>query len=168
MNSIVKSQKGITLIALVITVIILLILAGIGIGELSNNNEDIAQTKDTMSLTELSKVQQVVIENYLKYVQLKNDSVLTSVGEKVYSDEYTEINNTLIGITGNPLKVEFSEDVDKSYYKLSGENLKSLGLENIRNNNIYVVNYSTGEVFNYTQQKTVSGEPLYIYAKNNN
>ena len=76
----VKSQNGITLIALVITVIILLILAGIGIGELAANDGDIRQTKDTMSLTELNKVQQVVIETYLKYKQLGNESVLLAYG----------------------------------------------------------------------------------------
>ena len=80
MKNTVKSQNGITLIALVVTIIVLMILAGIGIGELSNNNEDVAQTKNTIALSELSKVQQAVIENYLKYVQLKNDSVLTNVG----------------------------------------------------------------------------------------
>ena len=59
----------------------------------------------------------------------------------------------------------FSEDVDKSYYKLNGENLKALGLENIHNNDVYVVNYSTGEVFNYTQKKTAAGDILYVKAK---
>ena len=82
MKEIVKSQNGITLIALVVTIIVLIILASIGIGELSNNNEDVAQTKNTIALSELSKVQQAVIENYLKYVQLKNDSFLTKVGKK--------------------------------------------------------------------------------------
>ena len=143
-------------------------LASIGIGELSNNKEDVAQTKNTIALSELSKVQQVIIENYLKYVQLKNDSVLTNVGTKIEEvEEYNEINNKLKQISEDnfSLSVPFSEDVDKSYYKLSGENLKALGLENIHNNDVYVVNYSTGEVFNYTQKKTAAGEVLYIKGK---
>ena len=90
MKNTVKSQKGITLVALVVTVIVLLILAGIGIGELSNNNEDITQTKDTMSLAELNKVQQVVIENYLKYIQIKNEHILTGVGQKIDEEKYNE------------------------------------------------------------------------------
>lgn len=168
MKEIVKSQNGITLIALVVTIIVLIILASIGIGELSNNKEDVAQTKNTIALSELSKVQQVIIENYLKYVQLKNDSVLTNVGTKIEEvEEYNEINNKLKQISEDnfSLSVPFSEDVDKSYYKLSGENLKALGLENIHNNDVYVVNYSTGEVFNYTQKKTATGEVLYVKGK---
>ena len=148
MKNTVKSQNGITLIALVVTIV--------------------AQTKNTIALSELSKVQQVIIENYLKYVQLKNDSVLTNVGTKIEEvEEYNEINNKLKQISEDnfSLSVPFSEDVDKSYYKLSGENLKALGLENIHNNDVYVVNYSTGEVFNYTQKKTAAGDILYVKAK---
>lgn len=166
MKNTVKSQKGITLIALVVTIIVLMILAGIGIGELSNNNEDVAQTKNTIALSELSKVQQVVIENYLKYEQLKNDSFLTKIGKKIEDEtEYNEINNEFKEISGKDLKVEFNTDIDKSYYKLSGDDLNSMGLENIHNKDVYVVNYSTGEVFNYTQKKTATGEVLYVYAK---
>ena len=166
MKNTVKSQNGITLIALVVTIIVLMILAGIGIGELSNNNEDVAQTKNTMALSELSKVQQVVIENYLKYEQLKNDSFLTKFGKKIEDEtEYNEINNEFKEISGKDLKAEFNTDIDKSYYKLSGDDLNSMGLENIHNKDVYVVNYSTGEVFNYTQKKTATGEVLYVYAK---
>lgn len=166
MKEIVKSQNGITLIALVVTIIVLIILASIGIGELSNNNEDVAQTKNTIALSELSKVQQAVIENYLKYVQLKNDSFLTKVGKKIEDEtEYNEINNEFKEISGKDLKLGFNTDIDKSYYKLSGEDLKALGLENIHNNDVYVVNYSTGEVFNYTQKKTATGEVLYVKGK---
>lgn len=166
MKNTVKSQKGITLVALVVTVIVLLILAGIGIGELSNNNEDITQTKDTMSLAELNKVQQVVIENYLKYVQIKNEHILTGVGQKVDEDKYNEINNKLKQISNNEFQLkDYSDNTDESYYMLNGDDLKSLGLQNIHNNDVYVVNYSTGEVFNYTQQKNASGDVLYIKGK---
>ncbi len=166
MKNTVKSQKGITLVALVVTVIVLLILAGIGIGELSNNNEDITQTKDTMSLAELNKVQQVVIENYLKYMQIKNEHILTGVGQKIDEEKYNEINNILKQISNNEFQLkDYSDNTDESYYMLNGDDLKSLGLQNIHNNDVYVVNYSTGEVFNYTQKKTAAGEILYIKAK---
>ena len=38
-------------------------------------------------------------------------------------------------------------------------------MENIHNNDEYIVNYATGEVMNITQQKTANNEALYIYAK---
>ena len=90
MNNKVKSQKGITLIALVITVIVVLILAGIGIGELSGNKSDIKQTKNTISKSELNKIQQVVIENYLKYKQLGNERFLIGT-RTTYSEANTKL-----------------------------------------------------------------------------
>ena len=69
MKNIVKSQKGITLMALVITIIVLLIIAGIGIGEIIGNSGDINQTEDVLALSELKKIQQAVLENYIKYKQ---------------------------------------------------------------------------------------------------
>ena len=75
MKNIVKSQKGITLMALVITIIVLLIIAGIGIGEIIGNSGDINQTKDVLALSELKKIQQAVLENYIKYKQIGNESL---------------------------------------------------------------------------------------------
>ena len=141
MNNMVKSQKGITLIALVITIIVLLI-----------------------SLSELNKVQQVVIETYLKYKQLENESFL--IGKKVEGTEYDEVNNALKQASENNYELMLGEngDIEKSYYLLNKGNLEKMGLENIHNNDEYVVNYYTGEVFNYSQRKSSDGV-LYVYAK---
>ena len=51
------------------------------------------------------------------------------------------------------------------YYQISQLDLVNMGLENIKNDDAYIINYSTGEVFNITQRKTATGEFLYIYAK---
>ena len=92
MNNIVKSQKGITLIALVITIIIIIILAGTGVEELSRNKSDIKQTKNTISKSELNKIQQAVLENFLKYKQLENETYL--IGTKItYSEANTKLKN---------------------------------------------------------------------------
>ena len=161
MKNIVKSQKGITLMALVITIIVLLIIAGIGIGEIIGNNGDINQTKDALALSELKKIQQAVIETYLKYKQLNNESVL--IGIPV---EYENAQLYLSEVKpGEDLKVNNLNEAEYKYYELTKENLKTLGLENIHNDDKYYVNYSTGEVFNYTQKQTLKNEALYIYAK---
>ena len=168
MNNKINSEKGITLVALVITIIVLIILAGIGIGELSGNRGSIDQTKNTMILAELDKVQQVVIENYIKFKQLGNETVL--FGSKLSSADYTEANNKLKALNGNKgLLMGFDENeiTEKCYYKINKTDLEKMGLENIHNNDEYVVNYSTGEVFNITQEKTVNNEILYIYARDN-
>lgn len=161
MKNIVKSQKGITLMALVITIIVLLIIAGIGIGEIIGNSGDINQTEDALSLSELNKIQQAVIETYLKYKQLNNESILIGTPE-----EYNIAEGYLSEIKPDEsLKVDNLNDVEYKYYRLTKENLEQLGLENIHNDDNYIVNYSTGEVFNITQKKTKKNEALYVYAK---
>ena len=152
MKNIVKSQKGITLMALVITIIVLLIIAGIGIGEIIGNSGDINQTEDVLALSELKKIQQAVLESYLKYKQVGNDSIF--LGTPIDSGETLKANTQ-------------DNSSENAYYKVTAGNLKSLGLDNINNKDEYIVNYSTGEVFNITQKKTAKNEPLYIYAKDN-
>ena len=160
MNNIVKSQKGITLMALVVTIIILLIIAGIGIGEIAGNGGDINQTEDVMALSELKKIQQAVLETYIKYKQLGNEYVL--IGNEID-------NNTAQGelsAIGLELKTNGSQQgAEYAYYELDKNQLTSLGLDNIHNDDKYIVNYSTGEVFNITQKRTAKGEFLYVYAK---
>ena len=51
-----KNKNGITLIALVITIIVLLILAGISISMLSGDNSILTKAGDAATLTEISRI----------------------------------------------------------------------------------------------------------------
>ena len=51
-----SKNKGITLIALVITIIVLLILAGISISMLSGDNSILTKAGDAATLTEISRI----------------------------------------------------------------------------------------------------------------
>ena len=164
MRDTLKSQKGITLMALVITIIVLLIIAGIGIGEIAGNTGDIKQTEDVLALSELKKIQQAVLENYIKYKQLGNGNLFIgdSVENSIAQQELDEIK------PGESLKANTQDNnLENKYYKLTAGKLKLLGLNNINNKDEYIVNYSTGEVFNITKKKTAQNEALYIYAKDN-
>ena len=73
-----KEQKGITLVALVITIIILLILAGISIATLSNTNV-FGKAKEAKNASEnAQRVENNALENYVNAI-----------------DEYLPSNNTL-------------------------------------------------------------------------
>lgn len=164
MKNIVKSQKGITLMALVITIIVLLIIAGIGIGEIIGNSGDINQTEDVLALSELKKIQQAVLENYIKYKQVGNENLFIGdyVENSIAQQELSEIK------PGELLKANTQDsNLENMYYKVTAGKLKLLGLDNINNKDEYIVNYSTGEVFNITKKKTAQNEALYIYAKDN-
>lgn len=51
-----KMNKGITLIALVVTIIVLLILAGISISMLSGDNSILTKAGDAATLTEIARI----------------------------------------------------------------------------------------------------------------
>lgn len=56
MNLNTKSSRGITLIALVVTIIVLLILAGISISMLSGDNSILTKAKEAATLTEIARI----------------------------------------------------------------------------------------------------------------
>ena len=56
----VKNKKGITLIALVVTIVVLLILAGVTISLLLDENGIIAKSKDARTETRVSQVEDEV------------------------------------------------------------------------------------------------------------
>lgn len=168
MDKKIKDNKGITLMALIITIIVLTILTGIGIGVSTGMRGNINESKEAMATAELSKIQQAVLENYIKYKQMNQERFLK--GEAISYDYALKKFNQL-GLDSNQKLKAASYDTTTAgdpslfYYKLDKMHLKEMGLQNINNNNEYIVNYSSGEVFNITQKKTASGNVLYVYAK---
>ena len=96
-----KNKNGITLIALVITIVVLLILAGVSISMLTGNNSIIKQAqnakKETEESTEKEKIQIAVYEAEFKnngYQKLTEKNLQKEINEqfengeaKVYSNE---------------------------------------------------------------------------------
>ncbi len=168
MNKIINNNKGITLMALIITIIVLSILTAIGIGSATGMKGSITQSKEVISTTELSKIQQAILENYVKYKQLNQERFLK--GDKITFDEANKEFKKLGVDESQKLKVASYDGVDGTdpslfYYKLDKMHLKELGLQNINDDDMYIVNYSSGEVFNITQKKSINGTILYIYGK---
>lgn len=161
-----KKNKGITLIALVITIIVLLIILGIGIGAGISLNEETTKNKQ---ITELNMVQQAVLEQYTKYKIVKDENKI--VGTKITN--WTEVNEIVKSMNSNiTLKIDESEynnvkSIEK-YYKLGINDLRKIGISNTTDNVYYIVNYTTGEVINALEKTTYNGEPLYIYAVDKN
>ena len=155
-----KENKGITLVALIITVIILIIIAGVSI---NYTIDGIQQTKDELLISELEQVQYIIGENYLNYIKTKNNVFL--VGRKITNlTEITNITNNLKIILVR-IPNEYINNIEASYYEINPTELKSLGIEN--SENTYIVNYLTGEVINKTEKKTSDGTPLYSYLRKN-
>lgn len=113
-----KNNKGITLIALVVTIIVLLILAGVSIamltgdnGILSNATKGAAQTKLTNTVDEISLKVSENVASYLNsiYVEGKDKSELDTKSTE------QAIFNALQSSVKNGITIEYtSEDRSKS------------------------------------------------------
>ena len=115
-------QKGITLIALVITIIVLLILAGVSIATLTGQNGVLTQAQNAKEETEESKEKEEVRVAYMAAKTAKGEDI----GELVLESEMNEeLKN--IGSDGN-----------------------ATGTTNLTvtfpNGNVYTINQTTGEI----------------------
>ena len=77
-----KEEKGITLIALVITIIVLLILASVSIAMLTGNNGILTQAKLAKENTQTAKEQE----------EKDLDKISSYINEKTIKDNYTDVN----------------------------------------------------------------------------
>ena len=100
-----KSNKGITLIVLIVTVIILFVIAGITV---NLSVDTIDQTVDSQDKSEMLMVQHVLKERYMEYLETNDKSLL--VGEKD-GEEY------IISYEGKLTSgIEYYTDGNKIYY----------------------------------------------------
>lgn len=149
-----KKENGITLIALIVTIVVLLILAGITIGGAINGIDDAQEDK---LLAELETIQHAITQRDTKYKLTKDEDLLegTIINDlpTLPAQKTWKLNSEQIGT-----------DVEKKYRRIDSTNLKKLGLKpgSGSNNSTYIVNYYTGEVYNETTPETPNGIALYI------
>ena len=135
-----KENKGITIISLIVTIIILMILAWKTITSTTNI---LPSSNDSKYISELNIVQHAVFEQYTKYNLLKKDELL--VGYKVEESQMNQIADEL-GITLVQIPTNYTA---RDYYRLDKATLLDLGISNTEDE--YIVNYTTGEVINITR-----------------
>lgn len=164
-----RNERGITIVSLVITVVVLTIIVGITLVSGIDPNEDLEKMKSSVLKSELAQVQQIVLETYIKYKQTDNTNLLIgtyqssstvyiySLGfEKKYGsyEEFTTLRNNV----QNAISYSISY-----YYTINSDDLEKLGISG--SNESYLVNYYTGEVINMSTV-VINGEVLYMGAIN--
>lgn len=162
-----RENKGITLIVLIITIVVLLIIAGISI---SGGITGIEESNDNRAMTELEKVQHAITQRYSKFELTKDKSLI--VGTKI--DDLPTI-PTPTGETKAPTWKVFqvtsgatvSTHPERKYYRLSQSDLQNLGLTGSENGSSYIVNYYSGEIFDENKKQTSKGTVLYKTAMEN-
>ena len=154
-----KKNRGITMVALVITIVVLLIIAGISIGAGNNaiKNSKLENLKTNMLLIEVKAKEQLENAKFRLGTSFdkateeeKTNRVNTAKSEL---SEFTEDEI----VDGNIFNNNIKEDNKKNiyYYKLSTQNLMDMGLKNVKSdekNGYYIVKYdlknSTIEIYN--------------------
>lgn len=146
-----SAQKGITIVSLVITVIVLLIISGIGI---SAGTSSMKTINDSKLVSELEMVQHAVLEQYTKYKTTKDSYYL--LGHKMDIENVKQIANE-IGITLVTIPSTYN---NSDYYRLDKATLQELGIT--KTDDEYIVNYISGEVINISKKKNSKNAPLYV------
>ena len=105
-----KNNKGITLIALVVTIIVLIILAGISISLVLGNNGIITKTKDAKEDTVISQEKEQVELAYIS-------AAVKKLGDNVTSEELQEELNISVGDNKTEVtdSIEITTDLKKKF-----------------------------------------------------
>ena len=142
-----KTSNGITLIALVITIIVLLILAGISISMLSGDNGILQKSTDAKVKTEKAQI--------IERIQLAYHSALTG-GQGSYTKESLE----------SELEKEFGEnnynvdDSDNDNWVLTAKG------QNVTIPAGKIDEQSTNKVYSLGEEVTVGGEKFFVITEN--
>lgn len=142
-----KKERGITLIALIVTIVILLILSGVSIAILTGKNGVINQAKDAKEKYEQSSSNEEIGLNELSK-ELKNDIKRKGTLEVVETTE-------------DSLKVKMSTDNASEYqFSLDGNNWTDS-----QKQNEYIFTGLDKVIANANNYKEVSGKEYKIYSK---
>lgn len=149
-----KNEKGITLIALAIMVVMIVIIASITV---FSGTTSIQESKQKRIKIELETVQHAILENYAKYKVLNNEEYL--IGTPITSENDEDIIDYKFKLVNS--ESAFKTDASKTdkYYKLEEGDYEKLGLTNVTFK--YIVCYKTGEVMNIDVKTYLDGEPVY-------
>ena len=134
-----QGNNGITLIALVVTIIILIILAGISISMLTSQNGILTRTIEAKEKTELANEKEVIEQKIIQFqMEEKIDSHVEPIGTRL---QEKTIEN------GNKWNVIYLKNKNQIYgtgwYYLK-KNTEVLDYGKIKND--WILNYSTGEI----------------------
>lgn len=126
------STSGVTLVALAITVVVIILLATATVigAKYSIDNSII-----NANMAELQLIQTAVLKKDQKeIVTLTNKK---PVGRQITQEEYNQYSQYLY-----PSKVDYMSE----YYILDKAALSEIGVQNVKDNKKYIVNWRTGEI----------------------
>ena len=103
----IKNNKGITLIALVITIIVLLILAGVSIAMLTGNNGILSQATNASADTKVAEAKEIA------------SLAVSNLVSKFYEEKYVN-NSSSVTTAGAYVQANLTTSTDSGKYTISG------------------------------------------------
>ena len=112
----IKERKGITLIALVVTIVVILILAGITVGMVTSDNGILKETKNAKQQAEIDNEKSIVERaKMLAMMRSKNGAITYEIFEPAIKDEAGKI-STDVSDAGDTIEVLFTDS--NRYYEI--------------------------------------------------
>ena len=144
-----KKENGITLIATVVTVIVLLILAGVSIAMLTSENGILNQARKAKELIEIASE-----EEYIRLIITEEALTKEKIGEELKEVKFNTVEDTTSIIDS-----ETGTIYANGWYYLKTEDVNDYDLKNS-----YIINYETVEFVKYNEEKhrIVTNELLCI------
>ena len=124
-----KNMKGITLIALVITIIVLIILAGISISMIVGDNGIITQAqraaKETANVTKASEEEMnTLIEEMEQYIKENNEA--ENAIERLKAGDYIEYDTGIEGVGKKLFRVLYPKNSEYGLQIISDKNIENV------------------------------------------
>ena len=133
-----EQDRGITLIALVITIIVLLILAGVSIAMLFGENGLITNAKKAKIQSEISTE-----EEYLNLIILDDKLTRRKLGQELDDIVFNTLENKT-----SIYDIDTGKVYAKGWYFLKPQDIKDYEIKNS-----YIINYETGEYIKFDENK---------------
>ena len=153
----IKNNKGVSLVSLVVTIVVMLIILSI---TLSSSLKSVEETNLTKIDNELRDLKDAVNDRMANYQ--RNPMVYPIIGEKVGDNlvEYIRSIETLesqeINEIIEQINVTYSPEI-ADYYRLVGRTeAEKLGVENIDVEHFYVVDYYDCDVYGPISEKLIN------------
>ena len=141
-----KNNKGVTIISLAITLVVLAIIMGV---TLNTGTKKISETKENQHAIETGIIYNAICQRYTK---------ATLTGEKLPGEQLNSNSAEIVSFE-SATGISISAGDEKEYYKLNKSSLLELGIEKEKDE--YIVNYKKGQVLNLTRYLEY-GEKIYV------
>ena len=149
-----KQERGITLIALITTIIVLLILAGISIGAITGSNGIIGQAQSAKEETEISQEKEIIDISTVEAIGKNNRGNLEEEEFQNALNSHTN-GNVEVSTSGEEFEVFFEET--NRYYTVDKDG-------NIIDYDIAIIDKSPGDIKKDENGNNIpEGQPLEIW-----